>query len=262
MHHLLEVPFEPEHDPDVIASLLWSFGAVGVEERPESLVGAFTAVRDAAAAVAELGGVVTPVDDHTGIDAWRDHATAQDAGPFRIRPPWLQPGSGIEIVIDPGHAFGSGAHPSTRLALALVAEAVGEGNRVLDIGVGSGVLAIGAALLGARVVAVDTDPAAAPATRTNSQANGVADLVEFRTGSVEIAAGRYDLATINVTIDIHESVAPTVIAGLRTPLLVVAGILSGHQEERCAAAYRRPVVIRQVDGEWAGLILGPYHPDR
>src|SRR5918995_3498951 len=94
------------------------------------------------------------------------------------RPPWVRPSpraSGrIELVIDPGRAFGSGAHPSTRLALAALERSLVDDARVLDAGCGSGVLAIAALRLGAsRATGIDVDPAALDATRRNAAGNGV-----------------------------------------------------------------------------------------
>nr|WP_287392963.1 50S ribosomal protein L11 methyltransferase [Candidatus Microthrix sp.] len=87
-----------------------------------------------------------------GLDAWRDYASVWRDGPFAVRPPWLEaiPDAGtIDLVIDPGATFGSGSHQSTRMALELLADLPIDKMPVVDVGSGSGILGIGAALLGA-----------------------------------------------------------------------------------------------------------------
>ena len=134
---------------------------------------------------------------------------------FWIVPSWHQPPAGAQHVIrlDPGLAFGTGTHPTTRMCLRWIAEhaALAPGwMRVLDYGCGSGILAIGAALHGARDIdAVDIDPAAVESTRANAQANGVA----VRAGLPEISQGNYPLVLANI---------------LATPLKLLAPLLSGH----------------------------------
>lgn len=135
---------------------------------------------------------------------------------FWIVPSWHEPPAQASRVIrlDPGLAFGTGTHPTTRMCLrwiAAQAPAFAQSwRRVLDYGCGSGILAIGAALHGALAVdAVDIDPAAVEATRANAAANGVA----LRAGLPDLASGRYPLVLANI---------------LATPLKLLAPLLSGH----------------------------------
>src|SRR5918996_757921 len=114
------------------------------------------------------------------LDAWRAHARAVTVGErLLVRPPWVPapPGAGrAEVVVDPGRAFGSGTHASTRLALAALDRLVRGGERVLDAGCGSGMLGIAALALGAgHAVGVDRDPAALEASRANAAPNAVED---------------------------------------------------------------------------------------
>jgi ribosomal protein L11 methyltransferase len=106
-------------------------------------------------------------------DAWRSFHRGLHAGPFWIGPPWeTPPGDVPAIVIDPGRAFGTGAHATTRLSVELLAELPPAA--MLDVGCGSGVLSIAGALRGfAPIAAVDVDPAAVEATEHNAAANGV-----------------------------------------------------------------------------------------
>lgn len=135
---------------------------------------------------------------------------------FWIVPSWHVPPQQAQQVIrlDPGLAFGTGTHPTTRMCLRWIAQQSAERRarweRVLDYGCGSGILAIGAALHGARDIdAVDIDPAAVQSTQDNAQANGV----QLRAGLPELAQGRYPLVLANI---------------LATPLKLLAPLLTGH----------------------------------
>ncbi len=255
MHHLVEVSVVS--DIDIVAAEMWALGAVGIEERDHSLKAAFTDHTQALLVAGRFQAEVQTVADTEGLDEWRGHATAHRAGPFRIRPPWIEPGEGLDLVVDSGRAFGSGSHPSTRLALELLAAKVEPGAHLLDAGSGSAILSIGAALLGATAVAVDIDPAAESATATNAGTNDVSERVEFRLGSVDLGAGSYDLAVANVTIDVHEAIAPAFNRLVTAPHLIVSGILAGPQEQRCADAYERIIGSRVSEGEWVALVLEP-----
>lgn len=232
---------------------MWEAGAVGVEETAGGLRAAFVDVAAARAVRDRLApdAAIETFADTFGLDASLDLLMVEHAGPFAVHPPWLNPPEdAIGIEIEPAAAFGSGSHPSTRLALSLLETVVGPDAAVADIGCGTGVLTIGAARLGARVVAVDVDPEAVEATGANAVRNGVEEAVEIRLGSVDDLPGPVDVALVNVTIDVHERLASRV----RAPTVVVAGILTG-QRERAIRAYDADIVAAAVEGEWAGLVL-------
>ncbi|MGB0500885.1 MAG: SDR family NAD(P)-dependent oxidoreductase, partial [Acidimicrobiales bacterium] len=161
MHHLVTI-VRPDDDSttELLVDALWRAGAVGVEEIDRSIRAAFTVTATATSVALRHGGRVEDVADTTGLDSWRDHAADYRAGRFHVRPPWIGPDSSsrfIDLVIDPGHAFGSGSHPTTRLMLTALAEHIGPGDRVVDLGTGSGILAIAAARLGADVLGIELD---------------------------------------------------------------------------------------------------------
>ena len=185
---------------------------------------------------------------------------------FWVVPSWHEvPAEATRVLrLDPGLAFGTGTHPTTRMCLRWIAgraqalEArpggAGEGDwgRVLDYGCGSGILAIGAALHGARDVwAVDIDPAAVQATRANAQANGAA----LQAGLPEVAPGGCDIVLANILATPLKLLAP-LLSGLLQPAgtLVLAGILS-RQTEEVAQAYAPWLSLRVADEEEGWVLL-------
>jgi len=152
-------------EAELAADALWQAGPSAVLEVDlgEGRVRLTADVADAALVPPRWSPTVLHVDDDGYLDAWRTWAAPVRAGRHVVlRPAWLavnvvdsQPGD-LVVVLDPGRSFGSGSHETTRLAIALVEEAVAPGARVLDVGCGSGVLSVVAALLGAtEVVAID-----------------------------------------------------------------------------------------------------------
>jgi ribosomal protein L11 methyltransferase len=135
---------------------------------------------------------VRPLEEEDWANAWKQHYSVQRIGARTvIVPSWLeyQPEPGdLVLRLDPGMAFGTGLHPTTQLCIAFVEQYVQPDMRVLDLGCGSGILAIAAARLGATVLALDTDPIAIAATRENVARNDVAGLVSVAEGSLGAGA--------------------------------------------------------------------------
>ncbi len=172
---------------------------------------------------------------------------------FWIVPSWHEPPAGASQVIrlDPGLAFGTGTHPTTRMCLRWTAAHAQAWPRVLDYGCGSGILAIGARLHGAREVdAVDIDPAAVAATQANAAANHVV----LRCGAPEAARGPYDLVLANILATPLKLLAP-LLSGLLAPRgsLVLAGILE-RQADELKAAYA-PWLALDVSDREEGWVL-------
>lgn len=172
---------------------------------------------------------------------------------FWIVPSWHEPPAGAQQVIrlDPGLAFGTGTHPTTRMCLHWIAQRHWADRRVLDYGCGSGILAIGAAKFGAsEMVAVDIDAGAIESTRSNASANQV----HLLAGSPEIAAGAFDLVLANILARPLRLLAPLLCSRLRSGgQLVLAGILA-RQADELRLAYA-PWVALQVSDEAEGWIL-------
>lgn len=171
---------------------------------------------------------------------------------FWIVPSWHEPPAAARrsIRLDPGLAFGTGTHPTTRMCLRWIARRAGEAplGRVLDYGCGSGILAIGAALFGAgEVDAVDIDPAAVQATQANAQANGV----QLHAGLPELARGAYQTVLANILATPLKVLAPLLCAHVAEGgQLVLAGILERQAQElqQAYAAWLRLEVSDREDG--------------
>lgn len=149
-----------------------------------------------------------------------------------IVPTWHQPpnASAINIELDPGIAFGTGSHPTTKLCLRWLEQHVRPGQCVLDYGCGSGILAIAAARLGAsRVVGVDIDPAAVDAARLNAERNGVAGDFQDAAATLGLEA---DLVVANILSNPLKILAPALAAHVRRGgRIALSGVLSGQRDE-------------------------------
>ena len=215
-----------------------------------------------AAAGGALVDVVTTEVADDWADRWREfHAPVTVGGRVHVRAPWHPEASAevapVEVVIDPGQAFGTGAHATTRLCLELLL-ALEPSGALVDLGCGSGVLAIAAAKLGwGPVLGVDHDPLAVAATRENARVNGV-----------DIAVRRHDLLR-----DGPAPSAPTVLANLLGPLLrrvaadgfagpvpralIASGLLVAEADAiaEAFAAHGLTETGRRAEGAWAALLL-------
>jgi ribosomal protein L11 methyltransferase len=260
-------------DAEIVLAELLELVPAGVEERDidDDVVeyavygapGELPALPDLRAAA---GGALVDVGTTEVADDWAQrwrafHAAVTVGGRVHVRAPWhpapAASGELVDVVIDPAQAFGTGAHATTRMCLDLLLS-LEPGGPLLDLGCGSGVLAIAAAKLGwAPVLGVDHDPLAIDATEDNARVNGV-----------DVQARRYDL-----TRDGPAPAAPVVLANLLGPLLrrladvgfegdgpaaLIAGGLLTTEPDGIAAAFARRGLVertRRTDGEWAALLL-------
>jgi ribosomal protein L11 methyltransferase len=173
---------------------------------------------------------------------------------FWIVPTWHEPPAGAQQVIrlDPGLAFGTGTHPTTRMCLRWIARHAPAGKRVLDYGCGSGILAIGAAkYAAANVDAVDIDQAAVQATLANAQANSVT----LRAGLPDLAQGLYQVVLANILAVPLKMLAPLLCAHVeRGGSLVLAGILE-RQADELKAAYAPHARLEVSDTEDGWILM-------
>ncbi len=192
---------------------------------------------------AAFGGVAAEQVPADWPERWRRFHRPVRVGRLWLGPPWEEPEDGaVSVVIDPGRAFGTGGHATTRLCLELLAELEPRGS-VLDVGCGSGVLAIAARKLGfAPVMALDRDEQAVAVARANATANGVE--LEVELGDAERdALPRADLAVANITLEAVESVGRRLDVGW----LVTSGYLAS--ETPAVSRFRH--VTRREQAGWA-----------
>ena len=225
-----------------------------------ALYGAPGELPELAEGTARIGGIAVEVtgtqvgDDWA--DRWREFHRPAQIGPFTVRAPWHDaPDDGIDIVIDPAQAFGTGAHPTTRLCVELML-GLERGGPFSDLGCGSGVLSIAAAKLGfAPVTAVDYELAALEATRENARVNAVTlDRVE-RVDLREQPAPMARLTVANLVRPLLLRVAALLPEQPET--LIVSGLLDGEEDEVAAAfASLRERHRLRLQG-WSALLLTP-----
>jgi len=198
-------------------------------------------------------------------EAWKAHFPVMRIGRrLVIRPTWLahEPAPGdVVLDLDPGMAFGTGLHPTTQLCLAALEEVAERGRldaaRVLDVGCGSGILAIAAARLGAAsVLGVDTDPIAIEATIANAARNGLADRIVARVGSLPSGEEAHDVVLANLIASVLIALAEPLHGELRPGgVLLASGIFVDREAEvRSAfAAVDLVVTDRSAEGDWIAL---------
>ena len=198
-------------------------------------------------------------------DAWKEYFQITPIGErLLLRPSWRDvpedAGERVVLTIDPGGAFGSGLHESTRLVLRAIEADVKGGETVLDVGCGSGILAIAALLLGAeRAIGIDVEDSAVPTTIENAEINGVDDRLEASTDPIESVAGTYALVLANIQAPILIGMAPTLAERVAAGgTLVLSGILAGQEDEVAAAFTALPRGLEATvtaDGEWRAITL-------
>lgn len=203
---------------------------------------------------------VRPVADEDWVRLTQSQFAPVDITPsFWIVPSWHEPPAEAQTTIrlDPGLAFGTGTHPTTRMCLRWIAQRSLQGQRVLDYGCGSGILAIGAAKFGASdLVAVDIDPAAVESTRINAANNHVV----LQTGLPDLAQGAFDVVLANILATPLKVLAPLLCAHVATGgHLVLAGILA-RQADELKAAYAPWLELDVADTEDGWILMTARRP--
>ena len=208
------------------------------------------------------------IEEQDWTRVWKRHYRPVEIGSrLLLLPPWLEPppGERIPVFIDPGMAFGTGTHPTTRLCLEIVGERAPVGGVVIDIGCGSGVLAIAALKLGAaRALGVDTDPEAVAAARKNAELNGLGDRLLLGVGSVPaILAGKFPLrraplVLANILAPVLVQLLEAGLADLLIPegVLILSGILVDQEEQVLEAVWAQGLrlLARHQQGDWLALV--------
>jgi ribosomal protein L11 methyltransferase len=207
---------------------------------------------------------VRSVEETDWTEGWKAGYVPQRIGRVVVVPSWLDepmaPGE-VAVRMDPGMAFGTGLHPTTRVCLTLLQRLGQMPQRVLDVGSGSGILAIAALRLGAgRVDCLDTDPVAVSATLANAAANGLADRLTATQGSLPPAptGEPYPLVTANLVASVLVALAAPLASHVaRGGTLIASGIIEGRADEVTAALSGAGLrtAERLDDGEWVSLRL-------
>jgi ribosomal protein L11 methyltransferase len=205
------------------------------------------------------------VDEQDWAEAWKAHYQPVRVGRrIVIRPLWidmaLEPGD-LEIALDPGMAFGTGTHPTTQLCLEALEDLIAPGVTVLDLGCGSGILAIGAARLGAaHIQAVDIDPIAVKVTDENAAQNGVAAQITAEEGSLETvlqSGRRYDVLAANILARVIMQMCEQGLGEVLKPggRAVFSGIIDeqGDDVEAALRLARLEPTRRRQQGDWIAI---------
>ncbi len=270
-------------EADEAGARLFELGAQGVEERDATtlvrgtagkvtLVASFGREEDARSAASELPPSWSPRVQEVVGDAWRDE-WKKHFEPFCVCariivcPPWrTYDASGGEhvIVLEPGRAFGTGLHETTRLVAEMLAGRAESlrGSKVLDVGCGSGILALVAVALGADSVrAIDIDPDAVAVTRENAERNGLSHRVDVDASPVEALVGPHDIVLANIEAKTLVDLAPALTARVAPGgTLVLSGILATEvapaqlEDVRRAYAALELEEVRQK-GEWIAVSM-------
>ncbi|QQR91605.1 MAG: 50S ribosomal protein L11 methyltransferase [Myxococcales bacterium] len=261
-------------ETDIVAEKLWALGALGIEERDaetlDAASGAGTLLiahyKDETAAKAALhelsGAYEVELDEIVGDewrDAWKRYFKTQIFGRrLSVRPPWearVSDEARHDIVMDPGRAFGSGMHASTRLLLEFLDEHIYGGESILDVGCGSGILAIAALKLGAsHAFGTDIDPDALRIAAENAFANDVAG--KFRAWTDDLSdLAKFDVVLANIQLAVHEQLAKALLERLQTgSVLMLSGLLVSQEHEARAIFSELTLQDRAEEGEWLALV--------
>lgn len=263
---------------DAITNMLAELGCLGTFERDGLLVAFFRDGRDVAEIRDSLAGFRSVLRE-SGLDAgysfdyhylserdwnesWKRRFEPVDVGEsLAIVPPWKRDKDGrISIIIDPGMAFGTGHHETTRTCLGLI-ERISRTcrrERFLDVGTGTGILAIGAARLGfSRVTAVDIDPLATDAALRNASLNGLSGIEVFE-GTIDDAEGPFDLIAANLIAGTLIRLAHSIALHLDVKgTAVLSGMLAGQEDAVISAFAAEGVLLEEriEDGRWVSLVL-------
>ncbi|WP_437544949.1 50S ribosomal protein L11 methyltransferase [Sorangium sp. So ce367] len=264
----------PEPEADEIGALLFELGASGVEQRDEqtlvrgarsgqvTLVASFEAHGEAMEAITALGELSPPLaarlEEVVG-DAWRD-AWKEHFAPFALTPtitivpPWEERAPEREgervLLLEPGRAFGTGLHATTALVAELLDEHAAElrGREILDVGTGSGILALVALLLGAeRAIAIDNDEDVIEVVLENAARNGLEGRIEASAGVVEGVTRRFPWVVANIEARVLRPLAPELARVLEPGgWLILSGILESERDDLIARYTSLPRPLEHV----------------
>lgn len=200
----------------------------------------------------------TVVEDQDWLAEWKKYWKPVQIGRFVIAAPWHEVAADdIVIRIEPNMAFGTGTHATTQLCLEAIDRKYRAGQTFLDVGTGTGILAIAAAKLslgGEKLLAIDTDSDSISIARTNAEMNGVEDEIEFAVGSIDESADAFDFICANLTADVIVPLLPLLLVKTNRTL-VLSGILVEQQRMIVESIPSPFVPIVERSGEWISVAI-------
>jgi len=276
-YHELRITI-PQASRDSLVTVLAEKGCLGFHEDDTDLIAYFPESFDIRTLVRELdlmntvlvdAGVAqglrvvsSLIPDQDWNESWKKSFTPLDVGErFTILPPWeaKQPDR-INLIIDPGMAFGTGHHETTRSCLVLMEKYDGMAAKdgFLDLGTGTGLLAIAASKLGFKhILAVDTDPLATEAARANAGLNEVGN-VEVREGSMNEVSGGFDCIAANIISGVLILLAPELASHINpSGIVILSGILAEQANEVVREMEKTGFTLKEKypDGKWVSLVM-------
>jgi ribosomal protein L11 methyltransferase len=214
------------------------------------------ALQNALGEVIDLELTLTKEKNNDWIAQYQNAISPIEIAPFYIHPTWEAPKEGmLNIAIDPALAFGTGHHPTTASCLRAVGSYVKAGDYVVDVGCGSGILAMAALRKGAIVDACDTDPLSVENAAGNALANGLV-YQRLWEGSIQETDGMYDVIVANIVADVLVFIASDLKKRLREGgVMILSGIMDKYEDKVLRAYKTYTLSERIVENEWVTLVL-------
>jgi ribosomal protein L11 methyltransferase len=201
------------------------------------------------------------VENEDWLSEWKKHWRPTQIGRFIVAPSWEkleERDKEIVVRIEPNMAFGTGTHETTRLCLKTIDEYYQPEMSFLDVGTGTGILAIAAAQMGSeqKIIGVDTDANSIGIARENARINQVADQIEFNVGSIDLTTAEFNFVCANLTLDVISPLLPLLVEKTNA-LLILSGILAEQEKQVVKELQRLDVSKPQIerDGEWIAVII-------
>ncbi len=268
----------PDESRDALVYRITAAGCLGVVEHEKSIVAYFPDILGINRIIDELALCSTILED-AGLEhvisfdyffiserdwneSWKKKFEPIDAGKLiTILPPWENRKEGrINLIIDPGMAFGTGHHETTRTCLLLIERfaLICAKGRFLDVGTGTGILAIAASMLGFRhVLGLDIDPLAINASQRNIKLNNLENIV-IQDGTVTPALGTFDFIAANLMSEILIHIAPDLVPCLgHEGIALMSGMLSGQEDDVIEAMEKQDLKLSEkyFDGRWVSIAM-------
>ncbi len=247
---ILPIGFEETEEGFVIRSeedletVMW-----GIEQFTEAL-------QRASGSVIDVEMILSKEKNDDWIAQYQQGITPIEIDPFYIHPTWEDPKEGmLNIALDPALAFGTGHHPTTASCLRGIAKYVKAGDSVMDVGCGSGILAIASIKKGSIADACDTDPLSVENARVNAEQNGVS-YRRLWEGPINDTDERYDVIIANIVADVLVFIASDLRKRLRVGgVLILSGIMDKYEEKVLRAYKNFELTERIVENEWVTLVV-------